>query len=418
MIKTKHRTIQDNFSVKDKLKINKKGYEPLSLHDMPIRWNKAKDYYVYDNEGNKWIDMTSGIFLTNSGHSNNKIFNAIRKQLDEELIYSYQYPTNIRDRFVEKLMDISPSYFEKLVLMNTGSEATDIAYKLIKLWGKKNKKKYIITFEGNYHGRTLGSELLGGTKNSASWSNIVDEDIIFLKFPFNPDEKFDLSVLPPADEICAFFLETYQGWGSWFYPQDYINSIYDLCKKNNILFCVDEVQAGFYRMGTLYGYMTYGKHIEPDLICVGKGLTSSLPMSAVLAKEDIIDVDESANLSGSHAGNTLCCAAGYANLEFLSDELFQKELKEKTKLFVQLNEKLNKFNIVDRVNVRGMVSGIITKDDNSATEITMKLVDKGILPVWTHRNSIKLGPPLTISKEAIIEAMNVIYNTIEEISSE
>ena len=95
MIKTKHRTIQDNFSVKDKLKINKKGYEPLSLHDMPIRWNKAKDYYVYDNEGNKWIDMTSGIFLTNSGHSNNKIFNAIRKQLDEELIYSYQYPTNI-----------------------------------------------------------------------------------------------------------------------------------------------------------------------------------------------------------------------------------------------------------------------------------------------------------------------------------
>ena len=183
--------------------------------------------------------MTSGIFLTNAGHSNKQILEAMKKQIDEELIYSYQYPTGIRDKFVNKLMDISPSYLEKLVLMNTGSESTDIAYKLMKLWGKKNKKKYIITFEGNYHGRTLSSEFLGGTPDSTSWSNVVDEDIVFLKFPFKPGDELDVSLLPPLDEICAFFLETYQGWGSWFYPQKYIDKLYQISRENDILFCFD-----------------------------------------------------------------------------------------------------------------------------------------------------------------------------------
>jgi len=410
MVKTKHRnTTNFEFDV-EKYREIKHKYEPNSICEMPVKWHKAKDFSVYDDQGNKWIDMTSGIFVTNAGHSNPKINQAIKDQIDADLTFGYQYNTDIRVDFLEKLLQISPSHFEKAVLLNSGSEATDAAYRLIKLWAKKNNKKYIITFEGSYHGRVLGSDLIGGTPTSTAWSNVVDDDICFLSFP-EDGEELDIDKLPPLDEIAAFFLETYQGWGALFYPQKYIDKLYKTAKENNILFCFDEVQSGFYRMGTLYGYMTYGDY-EPDIITVGKGLTSSLPLSAVLSTSDIIDIDIKANLSSTHAGNSLCCAAGLANLEFLTDESFQEDFKRRTRLFEKLNKEIEKEEGVETVNVRGMVSAIIVKDSDMGNYVTDKCVKEGVLTVWTKRESVKLGPPLTISESAIVESMEVIRNAI------
>lgn len=410
MVKTKHRNTT-NFELDvEKYREIKHKYEPNSICEMPVKWHKAKDFSVYDDQGNKWIDMTSGIFVTNAGHSNPKINQAIKDQIDADLTFGYQYNTDIRVDFLEKLLQISPSHFEKAVLLNSGSEATDAAYRLIKLWAKKNNKKYIITFEGSYHGRVLGSDLIGGTPNSTAWSNVVDDDICFLSFP-KDGEELDIDKLPPLDEIAAFFLETYQGWGALFYPQKYIDKLYKIAKENNILFCFDEVQSGFYRMGPLYGYMTYGDY-EPDIITVGKGLTSSLPLSAVLSTKDIIDIDIKANLSSTHAGNSLCCAAGLANLEFLTDESFQEDFKRRARLFEKLNKELEKEEGVETVNVRGMVSAIIVKDSDMGNHVTDKCVKEGVLTVWTKRESVKLGPPLTISESAIVESMEVIRNAI------
>jgi acetylornithine/succinyldiaminopimelate/putrescine aminotransferase len=410
MVKTKHRDTA-NFELDvEKYREIKHKYEPNSICEMPVKWHKAKDFSVYDDQGNKWIDMTSGIFVTNAGHSNPKINQAIKDQVDADLTFGYQYNTDIRIDFLEKLLQISPSHFEKAVLLNSGSEATDAAYRLIKLWAKKNNKKYIITFEGSYHGRVLGSDLIGGTPTSTAWSNVVDDDICFLSFP-KDGEELDIDKLPPLDEIAAFFLETYQGWGALFYPQKYIDKLYKIAKENNILFCFDEVQSGFYRMGPLYGYMTYGDY-EPDIITVGKGLTSSLPLSAVLSTRDIIDIDIKANLSSTHAGNSLCCAAGLANLEFLTDESFQEDFKRRARLFEKLNKELEKEEGVETVNVRGMVSAIIVKDSDMGNYVTDKCVKEGVLTVWTKRESVKLGPPLTISESAIVESMEVIRNAI------
>jgi len=410
MVKTKHRNTT-NFELDvEKYREIKHKYEPNSICEMPVKWHKAKDFSVYDDKGNKWIDMTSGILVTNAGHSNPKINQAIKDQVDADLTFGYQYNTDIRVEFLEKLLQISPSHFEKAVLLNSGSEATDAAYRLIKLWAKKNNKKYIITFEGSYHGRVLGSDLIGGTPTSTAWSNMVDDDICFLSFP-KDGEELDIDKLPPLDEIAAFFLETYQGWGALFYPQKYIDKLYKIAKENNILFCFDEVQSGFYRMGTLYGYMTYGDY-EPDIITVGKGLTSSLPLSAVLSTKEIIDIDIKANLSSTHAGNSLCCAAGLANLEFLTDETFQEDFKRRARLFEKLNKELEKEEGVETVNVRGMVSAIIVKDGDMGNYVTDKCVKEGVLTVWTKRESVKLGPPLTISESAIVESMEVIRNAI------
>jgi len=412
MVKTKHRnTTNFEFDV-EKYRAAKHKYEPNSICEMPVKWHKAKDYYVYDDKGNKWIDMTSGIFVTNAGHSNPKINQAIKDQIDEDLIFGYQYNTDIRTNFLEKLLQISPPHFEKVVLLNSGSEATDAAYRLIKLWAKKNNKKYIITFEGSYHGRVLGSDLIGGTPNSTAWSNIVDDDICFLSFP-KDGEELDIDKLPPLDEIAAFFLETYQGWGALFYPQKYIDKLYKIAKENNILVCFDEVQSGFYRMGTLYGYMTYGDY-KPDIICCGKGITSSLPLSALISTKEIIDLDPTANLSSTHAGNTLCCAAGLANLEFLTSKKFQKQLTKTISYFEKRCNDLLKYDIVTKVNARGMVAGIILDNKEVTAKVVTRCINQGVLIMDTKRESVKLGPPLTITIDALEEVFNVLEESINE----
>ncbi len=414
-IETKHRKIIKGYKLKeDDLNVRRHAVETKANgHQVPVVWESAVDYNVFDDQGNKWIDMTAGIFAANAGHSNPKIKEAIQRQLDNNLIFAYQYITKIRQQFVEKLLDSSPDHFEKTILLNTGSEVTDAAYKLIKLWAKKNNKKYIITFNGSYHGRVLGSALICGTKEATTWSSVVDDDVVFIDFPTDPNAEFDPSVLPPANQIAAFFLETYQGWAAWMYPPQYIQDLYKFARNNGALVCFDEVQAGFYRMGKMYGYMTYGENIRPDLICLGKGISSSLPMAAVVGTEEIIDVDLGANLSGTHAGNALGSAACLANLEVLTDEEFQRELKERVSAFERRSQDLLKYQCVEAINAKGMVVGIVFDTTERTNKIVFDCIENGVLPVCTFRESIKLGPPLTIPVDAIHEAFDVIEECIQ-----
>ena len=412
LIETKHRIIRNDFKLyneeRDSIRYN---YESTSINPQsPIWWNRAKDFSIFDEDGNKWIDFSSGIFVSNAGHSNPQINNAIKKQLDDDLVYSYQYYTHIRKQFSEKLLDCSPNHFEKVVLLNSGSEATDAAYRLIKIWAKKNNKIYIVSFNGSYHGRTVGSDLICGNKDSTKWANLVDGDIVFIDFPYDKDEAFDASLLPPPEQIAAFFIETYQGPTAQMYPQSYLQNLYKFARDNGALVCFDEIQSGFYRMGKLYGYMTYGDY-KPDIICLGKAITSSLPMSAVLSTKEIIDVDT--NLSSTHAGNALCCAAGLANLNYLTSKQFQEDLSKRVEVFEDRLRTLEKYDSISYVNVRGMVAGIIFKDKQTADEVVEFCFNNGIFPVNTWSKSIKLGPPLTITIEAMNEAFDVLEGVLQ-----
>ena len=198
------------------------------------------------------------------------------------------------------------------------------------------------------------------------------------------------------------------------YPDQYIQDLYSFARDNGALVCFDEVQSGFYRMGSLYGYMTYGQNIEPDLICLGKGISSSLPVAAVLGSEELIDVDLGANLSGTHSGNALCCAASLANLEYLTSADFQSDLKERVEVFESRSQKLLEFKSVTAINARGMVTGIILESVEIANNLVKDCILSGVLPVCTFRESIKLGPPLTITVDAINEAFDVIEESIRK----
>ncbi len=418
-IQTRYRRIREDFSL-EKSGLYQQLYdiEPHSAaNGIPLTWNKAINFSVFDPQGNKWIDLTSGIFVANAGHANPFIKRAIKEQLNANLLFSYNYPTAIRQRFLAKLLSFSPPYLNKIILLNSGSEAVDVAYKLIKLWGKKRQRRYIVSFTGSYHGRGLSNDLICGGKDKARWSNVADDDVVFLDFPYNPDCQFDPGLLPPAQQIAAFFLETFQGWGAWFYPRHFLVDLYLFARKAGALFCFDEMQSGFYRLGPIYGYLTYGD-VLPDLICIGKGLSSSLPISAVLSRGEIVNVDEKADLHGTHSGNPVCCAAALANLEFLSDPRRVQKREKTIQVFETEMERLHELASVVQVNTRGLIAGIIFENTNTATKVVLKCIGQGVLPVCTYRESVKLAPPLTITAEAIREAASVIRTTIENIEKE
>ncbi|MDO8553020.1 MAG: aspartate aminotransferase family protein [bacterium] len=412
-IKTKYRNIRADFKLRETPLFKKLvSLEPASTKNtLPITWAKAKDFSVWDDKGNKWIDMTSGIFVANAGHANPKIKAAIKKQLDSDLLFAYNYPTEIKKKFIEKLLAISPKHFNATTLLNSGSEAMDTAYKLIKLYGNKTGKKYVVSFTGNYHGRGLSNELISGGPKSAAWAGVTDSDIVFLDFPYDMKAEFDYKKLPQGTDIAGFVIETFQGWGCWMYPKKFLRDLYTFAKKNKALVCFDEMQSGFYRMGPLYGYMTYGD-FKPDILGLGKGISSSLPLSAVLSRKELFDIDKNADLHGTHSGNALCVAAGLANLEFLSSHEEIARRKKTSAIFEKELLALEKSPLVRQVNVSGLIAGIIFEDKEDSMAIVRECVNRGVLAMLIPRNSIKLAPPMTITPQALTEAMGVLREAI------
>lgn len=355
-----------------------------------ITWKDAYGHTIKDDKGKKYIDLTSGIFVTNAGHSNPAIVKAIREQ---ELLFAYHYPTAIKDKFLKKLREISPPHFKNIILRNTGSEAMEVAYRILKETGRK----YIISFKGSYHGSGLGGQLLAG---KAGWSGIKD-NIHIIDFPYG-EEQFYPSKLPQGDQIAGIVLETFQGWGAWFYPKEFIQDLCKYAKSYGILVCFDDMQGGFYRLGTLYGYMIYG-YIEPDILCLGKGFTSSLPLAAVLTNQDT-DI-----MHGTQSANPVCLAAALANIEFLEKYSKTEKFKHIQRVF---KEEIEAIGWHTEVNYKGMIAGIIFKDEKTATSVVNECIKRGVLLVHTGRESIKIGPPLIITEKALRKALKVVRDVI------
>lgn len=417
-IQTRYRTIVTPPDlVNNPLHASLKNLEAAGTENsIPLTWERAEDFSVYDDHGNRYLDFTSGIFVTNAGHANPAIKKAIQAQLDANLLFSYNYPTRLRERFLRRLLELSPSHFEKVLLLMTGSEATDVAYKLIKRWGDANGRRYIITFRGAYHGRCLSCELLSKGPDYAAWSRVHDADIVFLDFPYEGG-TFDPARLPPAREIAAFFLETFQGWGAWMYPPAYFHDLTRFAREAGALLCFDEMQAGFWRLGPIYGYLTYDPEVRPDLLCLGKAISSSLPIAAVLTTRGIADLDRCLDLHGTHSGNPLCVAAALANLDFLADPAFQAAHRERCQVFEGEMAGLAGAPLLQRVNARGMIAGLIFRETATATAVVHACIRRGMLPVCTNRESIKLAPPLTMPPDAIREGVQVLREALAEVAA-
>lgn len=414
-------------------------YESVSMHgQLPVVWDKAEDFLVFDAWGNQWIDFTSTIFVANAGHGNPRIVESLRNLLDKPLLHTYTYASKERAEYLKYLITNTPAQFEKAFLVSAGTEATEAALKLMRLYGIKRGKKRpgVICFEGNWHGRTMGAQLMGGNDSQKEWIGYRDPNIYHLPFPYpwrkeaadNPGKYFQQSVkelisahgLDPDLDLCGFMIESYQGWGAIFYPPEYIGKIEEFARHHGMLITFDEMQSGFGRTGKLFGYMHYG--VEPDLLCCGKGAGSSLPLSLVLGSAEIMDLPEIGSMSSTHSANPMACAAGKANLQaLLEDEIIVKSLPLAELFHTRLNELKSKYpNHLRYVLGKGMVAALLFYDCNNnslsslCTAISQIAMEKGLLVVYTGRESIKLAPSLTISKEALLEGIQTLDEAIGE----
>ena len=435
-IHTKNRFL-NNFittSKSKKLIKNLTKIEPDSMNSyLPIVWNKSKGSSIYDINGNKFIDFTSTIFVTNIGHSNDKLVKNLKKGLDKNLLHTYIYPHRLRNDYINKLLKFSGNIFDKAFLLSSGTESTEAALKLMKLYGvkKKKRKKYIICIEGNWHGRTMGAQLMSNNQKQRKWIGNVNAEILHIPFPypwkvkeaegrkfFNQSIQKLKKINNPKEEIAGFMLETFQGWGALFYPKSYVQAVKKFCKKNDIILTFDEMQAGFGRTGKNFGFQHYD--VKPDLICCGKGMGGGIPLSGVIGKKKVMDLPNIGDMSSTNSGNPFSCLAGMTVIDELVNKKVILKIKDKE---IILNQGLDKIfckysKYIKFVSCKGLIAAIIFKNIpkniylDKINKTCIECLNNGLLVVHTGRESIKIGPPLTISLSALKEGLEVLDYSI------
>jgi len=442
-VETPYRRIVTRFPVPESLPILEtlRKYEPVSMTGQPpVIWDRAEGFQVYDPYGNMWLDWSSGVLVANSGHGHKRIREAMIKQIEHGLLHNYCFPNEPRARLAQKLVEMTPPPLEKAFILTTGSETTECAIKLARTRGlrKYGKKKIgIVTFENAFHGRTLGAQMAGGIPSLKEW--IVNFDPDFHQVPF-PDgfrcedtsfELFEKTLRDKGvdfDSIAGVMTETYQGGGASFAPVEYMKRLREWCDEHDALLILDEVQAGFGRTGTMFGFEHYG--VVPDIICCGKGISSSMPVSAVVGRADVMNQYGPGEMTSTHTGNPVCAVAALANIEVIEQEnLVENARKMGEVLHAELESIRQTFSdVIGCVHGKGLVAGIhvIKKggkepDGELAFKVVERCAQKGLLffaPVGYGGATIKIAPPLTITEPAIKDGAQALREAFEEVLSE
>ncbi len=440
-VKTKYRTIKTALPVPESLEIFKTltESEPVSMMGQPpVVWDKADGFQVYDRWGNKWIDWSSGVLITNAGHGRKEIAEALRKVIDHKLLATYVFVHEKRAELTKMLQSLAPDPAAyQVFLLSTGSEATENCIKLAKTWAVEKygpNKKYFITFKNAFHGRTLGAQLAGGNPRLKTW--IVDEGKTFIQVPFpdgykNENTSFDLFTrtlrekgINPKD-IAGVMTESYQGVGPDFLPVEYARQLESFCHENGIITIYDEVQSGFGRTGKMFCYEHYG--IKPDLIACGKGISSSLPLSAVIGRKDIMSLYAPGSMTSTHSGSPLPVVAAVESLKIILNEKLAENARNMGEIMMpelgRIREKHP--DILGCLQGKGLVAGIQvvkkgskTPDSDTAVKINEKCFHKGLLmfaPVGVAGECLKIAPPLNITEEALRESLAVFEEACDEI---
>jgi 4-aminobutyrate aminotransferase-like enzyme len=379
------------------------------------------------------------VIIANAGHGREEIREALREVIDRSLLLSYCFVHEQRAELCHELAAISPDPAEyRVFLLSTGSEACENTIKLARTWGLNRhgpRKRMIIGFENDFHGRTLGAQLAGGMQGQKKW--IVGEGSTFAQSPFPDgyyceDTSFDLFLrtleqkgIAPED-IAGVIIESFQGAGANFMPLEYAQQLAAFCKEHDIVLIMDEVQAGFGRSGKMFSFEHYG--IKPDLIACGKGISSSLPLSAVIGRRDLMDQYPPGTMTSTHSASPLPVAAALANLRIIQrddlvensrvlGEIMQRELQAIQQRYPS---------VLGCVHGKGLVAGVMiaqpgshwSPDPDLAQRINWATIKRGVMmtsPVGTYGECHKVAPPLMINEEALRESISAYAEACDEV---
>ena len=425
--------VPESVSVIERLR----AVEPRSMAGLPpILWHEAEGFLVRDPFGNQWIDLTSGIVVANAGHSHPRILDAIRQATDRRLLATYAFPSQARLHLLENLVAISPIPDSKAILFCSGTEATECAMTVMRRHGQQihSGKTGILSFAGSFHGRTLAASLAGGIQQPSDWIDRADVHHFQVPFPDCPRCPWGKPQYDQCGETCfqncleslsqrgigperiaGVILEPVPGWSTRAMPPDFASAMAAWAKENDVLIAFDEIQCGCGRTGKLFACEHL--HIVPDLIALGKGLTSSLPVSAVIGGRDLLDKAVPGEMSSTHGGNPVCTAAALANLQVIEDErLVEASAQTGARVLDRLQSLKSEFpNRVQTVDGLGLFISIHLKhpDDGQpdvllADAVAREAIRRGVLMFTTGRGYLKFTPPLCINVDAALEAADVL----------
>jgi 4-aminobutyrate aminotransferase/(S)-3-amino-2-methylpropionate transaminase len=439
-VQTKYRRIVTPIPVPESLPILERlhRFEPRSMGGQPpVVWDRAEGIQVFDRWGNQWLDWSCGVLVTNAGHGHPRIRQAITEQVSRGLMHNYCFPSEVRAELVEALARVAPEGLKKVFLLTTGSEACECALKLARTWGLGiggEGKITLVSFVGAFHGRTLGAQMAGGIPALKQWIVNLDKNIVQVPFPDGfrcPDTRFELFEESLARQqirpemVAGVISETYQGGNASFAPPEYMQKLRAWCDRHQALLIFDEVQAGFGRTGKYWGFEHYG--VTPDLICCGKGISSGLPISAVIGRSDVMDLYPPGAMTSTHTGNPICAVSALANLRVIEEEnlveragvmggILQRELRRIGRRFPQR---------IGAVHGKGMVASLhlvkpggTEPDAPTASAVVRRAVEKGLMlfaPVGFGGASVKIAPPLVTPEEPLREGIATIEEALEEV---
>lgn len=405
----------------------------------PFVMKSGKGSIVEDMDGNRYIDMFSSSAVLNTGHSHPKIIKAIEAQIHEYIHFSndYMYSKPQVD-LAQALIDITPGDFEKKVVFGfSGSDAIDGAIKMARSFTGRPK---IISFTGSYHGSTYGAISASAISlNMKTKIGPLLPEFFHLPYPncfrceFNEDVencnrecfKFFLNAFQtyiPSEEVACIIIEPIAGdLGFVKPPIDYMEKLYDFCKERGILFIVDEVQQGFGRTGKWFSIEHFG--IKPDIVVMGKAMGSGLPISAVVARSEIVDSLEMPAHLFTIQGNATCTAASLATIDIIKDEnLIANAVKIGNIITNRFYKMKKKYSVIGDIRGEGLSIGVelvkdrdtLEKDKLAAVKICHRLWEKGVILIFLSENVLRVQPPLVITKEEVKRALDIIEDTIKE----
>jgi ornithine--oxo-acid transaminase len=385
-----------------------------NYHPLPVVLERGEGIFVWDVEGTKYIDFLSAYSAVNQGHCHPKIVKALTDQAQRLALTSRAFYNNVLGEWEEYMCRLFG--YDKMLPMNSGAEGDETALKLIRKWAYKVKgiprgKAKIIVCNGNFHGRTI--TIISMSSDPDAYNDYGPYTPGFVNIPYNNLPALEKALEDP--DVAGFLVEPIQAEAGVFVPDDgYLKRAFDLCKAHRVLFVADEVQTGLARTGKMLA--CDHEKVRPDILILGKAISGGmLPVSCVLADNEIMLTIKPGEHGSTYGGNPLAAKVAMAALDVIRDEKLAENAEKMGEIFRNRLRNLRS-KLIETVRGKGLLNAVVIRQTNgiSAWDVCVALKNNGLLAKPTHEHIIRFTPPLIINEEQLNQALAIIEKTFAE----
>jgi len=391
-------------------------YGAHNYHPLPVVLERGEGVFVWDVEGKKYFDFLSAYSAVNQGHCHPKIVKAMIDQAQKLALTSRAFYNDVLGEWEEYMTKLFG--YDKMLPMNSGAEADETALKLIRKWAYKVKgvpkgEAKIIVCNGNFHGRTI--TIISMSSDPDSYNDYGPYTPGFINIPYNDIKALEKALEDP--NVAGLLVEPIQAEAGVYVPEDdYLWKAFDLCKKHHVLFAADEVQTGLARTGKMLA--CDHEDVRPDILILGKAISGGmLPVSCVLADNEIMLTIKPGEHGSTYGGNPIAAKVAIAALDVIKDENLAENAEKMGKIFRKRLKSIDS-DLIEIVRGKGLLNAVVINSVNGITawDVCIALKNNGLLAKPTHEHIIRFTPPLIINEVQLTDALDIIEKTFAELS--